>query len=380
METAAWLKYETRDDENLESELKGTETRVGAVAHNERECRDEGRLPTERETGQPRATESATIMANDLLTYPETESRAVAAFPGGCELDVTFGMALKEKPIWADLYENIRDIFFPPHLPPLELTSTPIPVPDRLAVKPNPWAIGIATSFNLLILALMLVVGIKTYIDKNKPNLVVTPVEVTDFKAPKTLVAAGGGGGSPDKMEAIKGRIPPRAAEPVLAPKVEPQLPSIDVQKDILIPDNPTLPTFGMSNSPNVKLASSGNGSGIGLGNGHGNGYGNGYDGNIGGGLYHVGGGVSAPVALNNVEAEFSDEARRAKYQGVCLISLIVDAQGNPQNPRVIRALGMGLDEKALEAVRQYKFRPAMKDGKTPVAVMITVEVNFRLY
>jgi protein TonB len=86
------------------------------------------------------------------------------------------------------------------------------------------------------------------------------------------------------------------------------------------------------------------------------------------------------PSRLNSVEAEFSDEARRAKYQGVCLISLIVDAQGNPQNPRVVRALGMGLDEKALEAVRKYKFKPAMKDGKTPVPVMITVEVNFRLY
>ena len=96
--------------------------------------------------------------------------------------------------------------------------------------------------------------------------------------------------------------------------------------------------------------------------------------------MYRVGGGISAPVALNDVEAEFSDEARRAKYQGVCLISLIVDAQGNPQSPHVVRPLGMGLDEKALEAVRKYKFKPAMKDGKTPVPVMITVEVNFRLY
>ena len=86
------------------------------------------------------------------------------------------------------------------------------------------------------------------------------------------------------------------------------------------------------------------------------------------------------PVALQQREAEFSDEARRAKYQGVCLISLIVDAQGNPQNPRVVRALGMGLDEKAMEAVRKYRFKPAMKDGRTPVPVMITVEVNFRLY
>jgi len=116
------------------------------------------------------------------------------------------------------------------------------------------------------------------------------------------------------------------------------------------------------------------------MGSGSGNGYGPGSGGNTGGGLYKVGGQVSAPVPLNQVEAEFSDEARRAKYQGVCLISLIVDAQGNPQNPRVVRALGMGLDEKALEAVRKYKFKPAMKDGHVPVPVMITVEVNFRLY
>jgi TonB family protein len=123
-----------------------------------------------------------------------------------------------------------------------------------------------------------------------------------------------------------------------------------------------------------------GTGAGGGLGSGNGNGYGPGTGGGAGGGLYRVGGNVSQPVPLNQVEAEFSDEARRAKYQGVCLISVIVDTQGNPQNPRVIRALGMGLDEKALEAVRKYKFKPAMKDGKTPVPVMITVEVNFRLY
>jgi TonB family protein len=97
-------------------------------------------------------------------------------------------------------------------------------------------------------------------------------------------------------------------------------------------------------------------------------------------GLYHVGGGVAAPVPLNTVEAEYSDEARRAKYQGVCLIALIVDAQGNPQNPRVVRSLGMGLDERALDAVRKYRFKPAMKDGRIPVPVSITVEVNFRLY
>ena len=99
-----------------------------------------------------------------------------------------------------------------------------------------------------------------------------------------------------------------------------------------------------------------------------------------GDGLYRVGGAVSAPIPLNTVEAKFTDEARRAKYQGICQVSMIIDAQGNPQNPRVVRGLDMGLSEKALEAVRQYKFKPAMLEGKTPVPVMITVNVNFRLY
>jgi outer membrane biosynthesis protein TonB len=153
---------------------------------------------------------------------------------------------------------------------------------------------------------------------------------------------------------------------------------AIDVQPNITLPDNPTLPNIGVKSSANVTLDSNGSGSnGMGtgtnggLGSGNGNGYGPGIGGNTGGGLERIGGGVSAPVALNSVEAEFSDEARRAKYQGVCLIQLIVDAQGNPQNPRVVRALGMGLE---------YKFKPAYKQGKGPVPVMITVEVNFRLY
>jgi TonB family protein len=123
-----------------------------------------------------------------------------------------------------------------------------------------------------------------------------------------------------------------------------------------------------------------GTGSGGGMGPGGGNGYGPGYGGNAGGGVYQVGGRISLPVLVVQPEAEFSDEARRAKYQGLCLIGLIVDAQGNPQNVHVVRALGMGLDEKAMEAVRQYKFKPAMKDGKTPVPVELTIEVNFRLY
>jgi TonB family protein len=95
--------------------------------------------------------------------------------------------------------------------------------------------------------------------------------------------------------------------------------------------------------------------------------------------VYHSGKGVSAPVPLNHVEAEFSDEARKAGRQGVVLVSFIVNAQGIPQNAYVIRALGMGLDEKAVEAAGKYRFKPAIKDGE-PVPVKVTLEVNFRLY
>ncbi|MGA3262538.1 MAG: energy transducer TonB [Terracidiphilus sp.] len=339
-------------------------------------------------------------MANDLLTPPDTESRTAAASPDGYELDIAFGMALEEKPIWSELYENIRDIFFPPQLPPLELTSTPIPVPDRMAVKPNPWAFGMAATINLMILAALLFFGVRKIIDTvNQQQLHATDIDVGVWqpKAPRADGSNGGGGGGGDNsiIDPIKGHLPKIEKDPITPPQVQtvdnPKIPmqaAIDVQKNIMLPDNPLLPTIGVTKSPNVNLASNGQGSGTGIGTGYGggigsgtgNGFGPGYGGGAGGGLYRVGGGISAPVPLNNVEAEFSDEARRAKYQGVCLISVIVDAQGNPQNPRVIRALGMGLDEKALEAVRKYKFKPAMKDGKTPVPVMITVEVNFRLY
>jgi TonB family protein len=95
--------------------------------------------------------------------------------------------------------------------------------------------------------------------------------------------------------------------------------------------------------------------------------------------VYLIGNGVSGPVPLKIGEAEFSDEARRAKYQGICIVSVIIDAEGKPRNLHVVRGLGMGLDEKAMEAVSQYRFKPAKKDG-VPVPVSIKIEVNFKLF
>ena len=95
-------------------------------------------------------------------------------------------------------------------------------------------------------------------------------------------------------------------------------------------------------------------------------------------GVFRVGGAVSAPRVSYSPDPEYSDEARRAQYQGTCVLSLIVGPDGLPQDIRVARSLGMGLDEKAIEAVKQWRFQPALKDGK-PVAVAINIEVQFRL-
>ena len=331
------------------------------------------------------------------MTPDEKNDQGTVAPVNEHELDAFLGKAFDEKPIWTGLWESVRDVFFPVKLPPLELTSTPIPVPDRLAVKPNPWAIGISSTVNLAILVLVLFFVGKKIVETVKPAFDMTNIDVGEYNAPKADKLAGGGGGGGDRsiVEANKGKLPEKVPDPVTPPQPQtlekPLLPepaAINVQKNIQLPDNPDMPMIGMHESTNVKLASAGggngagmgSGSGGGLGSGGGDGYGPGMGGNAGGGLYQIGGRVSAPVVIHSVEAEFSDEARRAKYQGVCLISLIVDAQGNPQNIKVARPLGMGLDEKAIEAIRQYKFKPAMKDGKTPVPVMITIEVDFRLY
>jgi TonB family protein len=96
-------------------------------------------------------------------------------------------------------------------------------------------------------------------------------------------------------------------------------------------------------------------------------------------GVFRVGGSVSPPRVTYGPDPEYSDEARKAKYQGVCVLWMIVGADGSPRDVRVARRLGRGLDEKAIEAVRKWRFEPALKDSK-PVAVMINVEVSFRLY
>ena len=84
------------------------------------------------------------------------------------------------------------------------------------------------------------------------------------------------------------------------------------------------------------------------------------------------------PSILFKVEPEYSEEARKAKFQGTVLLFVVVDEKGNPRDIKILRPLGLGLDQKAVEAVEKWKFSPGKKDGK-PVAVQAQIEVNFRL-
>jgi TonB family protein len=315
-------------------------------------------------------------------------------------LDSLTGASFKQVPIGQELYESARDVFFPRKLPPLELTSKPVNVKNPMEFKRDPTSSLVSFVIHAVVIAVIgVLVASKiherimqkplnaTNVDVNiKPFIPVTP------KGGPTM-GGGGGGGSHDLADVSKGRLPKFAKEQITPPQLikndNPKLaiaPTVVMPQNIKLPDT-NMPDLGMPTSNQVQLASNGTGSGGGMGSGKGGGLGSGTGGGIGpgqgggygGGLYRIGNGVTAPQLIYSVDPEFSDEARRAKYQGVCLVSLIVDAQGHPQNIRIVRRLGMGLDEKAEEAVRQYRFKPAYFQGKA-VPVQISVEVNFRIY
>jgi protein TonB len=227
-------------------------------------------------------------------------------------------------------------------------------------------------------------------------TLIAPPPESYALPTSRKVVSGGGGGGDHDPLPAPKAALPkpapqqitppaiilrnekPRlAAEPtvVAPPKVavaSTHMPSLGVPERAVMPSAP--PSNGVGSGGGI-----GSGSGGGVGAGHGPGVGIGSGGGIGGGVYKVGAGISAPQAIDSPDPQYTEEARRTKTQGTCILWLIVDSTGHPQDVRVVRGLGHGLDEKATEAVRQWRFQPAMKDGK-PVNVEISVEVEFHLY
>jgi periplasmic protein TonB len=325
----------------------------------------------------------------DIETLPPPASSPAAPERSMPELvpateDVQLSGELKEDGVFASLISSFRDVFFPEKLPPLVLESKPIVIPDRMATKMSPSSIAGSIAFYAL---LILLIGllIRNHVQLSAPVRQSTTLTVPPLTPPLPQKAQtiGGGGGQHDIAPVTQGHLPKFAQQQIVPPKAPPPEapklaiePTIVMQKDLKMADN-TMPNLGMPNSP-MKGFSLGNGSGTGLGSGDGSGLGPGSGGNTGGGVYRVGGGVSQPKVLVSADPEFSEEARKAKFSGNVLVYFIVDENGTPTHVRVARGVGMGLDEKAVEAVRLYKFKPGMKDGK-PVKVEMAIEVNFQI-
>ena len=347
------------------------------------------------------------------------------------------------RPWWQSVFSNLRDVFFPPKLPPLQLTSKPVEsenaldddlalpwyrslftnvrealFPEKLpplVLTSKPVAVrdiwgfynykkdGALASTGVHVVLIALLIGGTMFARKAvtaaKATGPVMPLlsdaDIPALPPSKTQVGGGGGGGDRDKLAASKGRLPKLAMEQFTPPMVvvRNENPKLPMEPTVVVPPQIKLamnnmPNLGdpMAAIPNGPLSNGtgsgggiGSGSGGGVGSGEGPGVGPGRGGGIGGGVFHVGGGVSAPRATFAPDPEYSEEARKAKYQGVVVLGLVVGPDGRPRDMKVLRSLGLGLDEKAIEAVKNWRFDPAVKDGKA-VAVYISVEVDFRLY
>jgi periplasmic protein TonB len=211
--------------------------------------------------------------------------------------------------------------------------------------------------------------------------------DLRPFK-PAKPAQGGGGGGARQPLDASKGKLPKVAPKQFTPPRVDPVDAHLPIQPTVIAslqPPNIQANNYGdplgklgqLSNGPGA-AGGIGNGKGGGIGPGNGPGVGPGAGGGYGGGAYRIGSGVSAPIPIYQPEPEYSEEARKAKWQGTVVLSLIVDEKGRATNIAVVKPLGLGLDQMAIVAVEKWRFKPGMKDGK-PVPVFATVEVNFRL-
>jgi TonB family protein len=307
-------------------------------------------------------------------------------------------MMQEEEGTIKSLIRNIKETINPPKLPPLEVTSKPIPTKELWgATAGNEAKSGVmSVGIHVGVITLLLLIGSNPTVQKVvKESVTLVAPDLAPFKPelPKRAQTMGGGGGGGDRSPtpASFGKAPRPAPRqftpPTVKPPDNPKLPmepTIIAQADAPIPQvnapvwGDPLSKIGVPSNGPGSGGGIGSGKGGGVGSGSGAGFGPGSGGNMGGGAYRIGGGVSAPALIYKVEPEYSEEARKAKWQGVVVLAVVVDEKGQPQNLRVVRSLGLGLDQKAIEAVEKWRFRPGMKDGR-PVPVQATIEVNFRL-
>jgi protein TonB len=322
------------------------------------------------------------------ISHPENPGAGA-----GDHLDRLFAADKAEIPWFISLYQNIHDLIKPEKLPPLMITSQPVAVKDIWGLyKSDPKSWYASTALVASVVGLLLLASTNTAVQKAiRQSVSIIDPNLKPFKPDVKPAGGGGGGGDRSITPVTKGQLPKPSMKQFVPPmivKIEhPKLvmdPTIIAPPDTPLPQN-NLPQWG---DPLAKLgipsngtgfgAGMGSGSGGGVGSGNGGGFGAGSGGGVGGGVFRVGGGVSQPAVIFKVDPEYSEEARKAKYSGTVTLAVIVDAEGKARDIHVVKSLGMGLDEKAIEAVEKWKFRPGMKGGQA-VNVRATIEVNFRL-
>ena len=221
------------------------------------------------------------------------------------------------------------------------------------------------------------------------PSIIHTPLPLSKLPSAITLVprkllwrAQDAGGGAQQTAPATLGRVEVVRRRPLLPPLTPPldHTPKLVVDTAIFTEALPQMPQINTIGDPLANLrgpASGGRGAELGIGDGRGPGIGEG-DGPGLGSIAERWRGVTAPVVIFRVEPDYPDEARKARFQGSVLVAVEVDEHGRIRRLRIAMAAGLGLDEKALEAVRQWRFKPATRDGR-PVAVPAQIEVSFHL-
>jgi len=271
-----------------------------------------------------------------------------------------------------------------PNHPDLRMFAPLDAAPGR---RMSPQSVGIAVALNVAIVLLALLQLHRTLGLPPHPGgtflsePLVIPPSLLKFKTDD------GGGGSNNGATPVSLGNPPKFSATPLVPLTAPQIvhpalavdPAISVRTDLNM-TRPDLTKMGLLTGADMPNASPGNKGGDGLGNGRDHGVGDG--GPTGTGIGSTGGHggpMIAPQVLFAPEPEFSETARKNKVSGYVLVALTIDATGRPTDIHVVHGLGSGLDEKAVEAVSHYKFKPAMQNGH-PVPVAMNVNVDFQIF
>jgi len=271
---------------------------------------------------------------------------------------------------------------------PLHLTDRPVELRFGFEKQRSSMGVGASVAAHVAAVAVMLLV-MRFAPQAMPPEIVDNPSSIPLVFLPIPGPGGGGGGGGDPKPEPVRKVQIEQKKDPVSAPTIQQPKPTPKPPEPL--PDMPinvpfkemsaaelTLPGVVSQNAPAVGGAGSGPGSGAGTGTGSGIGPGSG--GGFGGGAFRPGAGITLPTVLREVKPAYTADAMRAKVQGSVWLECIVMPDGSVGDVKVTRSLDpiFGLDQEAIKAAKQWRFRPGMRQGE-PVPVIITIELTFTL-